>query len=233
MDTTNERLDTHRCAQSTRDAGQSVADKRTIDIGLVPAPFLCGILAPSWSTGGRGYVRVDSAKYRDWQVLAYETALDRICCRKSSDCTMSGCHVNHQLWKGNSILFRLRSPTDLRAEPELTCAERWAKVDAAAEANTPTVNSEAGIDTTHTGVIESGSTVLNSAVEPCDVEDESTSAFLYARGAGCHEVKFEGDRVHLVSKTNSSGGDTTARFDVWKASTKPPVVPICSQSPGR
>ncbi|KAJ8566269.1 hypothetical protein ON010_g6854 [Phytophthora cinnamomi] len=48
-----------------------------------------------------GFVRLNSVKYRDWQVLAYETAIDKSLLRKDSACTTTGWPDNHLQWKRN------------------------------------------------------------------------------------------------------------------------------------
>ncbi|KAG2853420.1 hypothetical protein PC129_g12265 [Phytophthora cactorum] len=112
-----------------------------------------------------------------------------------------------------------RRPRLEGAEPELTCAERWVKIDAAAEASAPTVDSGVGVKVTHTGVSGSDSSVLSSAEGPCDAEDGPVSAVLHTRDVDLHGAKCGGDRDRFGDRANSAEKNTTANFGVGTVSS--------------
>ncbi|KAG3082081.1 hypothetical protein PI125_g20015 [Phytophthora idaei] len=140
---------------------------------MVPTPFYMVSRQPHGVLADEGYVRVDSAKYCDWQVLAYETALDKDLLQKEQrlyDEWLSRQPPAVERREYPIPTAAARRPQPEGAAPELTCADLWAKIDAAAEANTPTVGSGADIDMAHTRVSGSDSKILNAAVGPCDAE---------------------------------------------------------------
>ncbi|KAG3043662.1 hypothetical protein PC121_g22412 [Phytophthora cactorum] len=112
-----------------------------------------------------------------------------------------------------------RRPRLEGAEPELTCAERWVKIDAAAEASAPTVDSGVGVKVTHTGVSGSDSSVLSSAEGPCDAEDGPVSAVLHTRDVDLNGAKCGGDRDRFGDRANSAEKNTTANFGVGTVSS--------------
>ncbi|KAG3008907.1 hypothetical protein PC116_g17786 [Phytophthora cactorum] len=191
MDTTNYRLDTHCRVQSTREAGQA-----------------------SQSTGGR---RLCPGGLGEVPRLASATALDTDLLQKEQrlyDEWLSRQPPAVERREYPIPTAAARRPQPEGAAPELTCTERWAKIDAVAEAITPTVGTGADVDMAHTGVSGSDSKILNAAVGPCDAEGESVSAVLHARAVSLHGTKCGVDRERFGDRTNSAEKDTTANFGV-------------------
>ncbi|POM62384.1 LOW QUALITY PROTEIN: reverse transcriptase [Phytophthora palmivora] len=95
------------------------------NVGMVPSTLPGRNLATTWEATTRRYVRLNSAKYRNWQVLAYESTIDK-----------------DLLYKEQEL------PPEAKKGKQLTCAVRWAAVDAEKKVTgTPGIIAESeGID---------------------------------------------------------------------------------------
>ncbi|POM72530.1 Reverse transcriptase [Phytophthora palmivora] len=103
-----------------------------------PAHFPVVIWLPHGMLPPEGYVRLNSAKYRDWQVLAYELAIDNDWLYKEQEL-----YAN---WLSRQPLAVERKPYhwpkgvnerphEAKKGKQLTCTERWAAVDTEKEVN--------------------------------------------------------------------------------------------------
>ncbi|POM77763.1 Hypothetical protein PHPALM_4801 [Phytophthora palmivora] len=98
-----------------------------------PAHFPVVIWLPHGMLPPEGYVRLNSAKYRDWQVLAYESAIDKDLLYKEQALYADWLSLQPPAVERKSYHWpkgvKGRPPEAKKGKP-LTCAERWAAVDA-------------------------------------------------------------------------------------------------------
>ncbi|POM70810.1 Hypothetical protein PHPALM_12701 [Phytophthora palmivora] len=125
-----------------------------------PAHFPVVIWLPHGMLPPEGYVRLNSAKYRDWQVLAYESAIDKDLLYKEQELYAD--------WLSRQPpAVERKPPPEAKKGKQLTCAERWAAVDAekkATDAQEAVAESKGIYSDDQDGVAELER--INSAMEP-------------------------------------------------------------------
>ncbi|POM75789.1 LOW QUALITY PROTEIN: Hypothetical protein PHPALM_7058 [Phytophthora palmivora] len=116
-----------------------------------PAHFPVVIWLPHGMLPPEGYVRLNSAKYQDWQVLAYESAIDKDLLYKEQE--LYADWLSRQPPAVERKLYHWpkgvkERPPEAKKGKQLTCAERWAAVDAEKKVtDTPGIIAESkGID---------------------------------------------------------------------------------------
>ncbi|KAI9993649.1 hypothetical protein PInf_015935 [Phytophthora infestans] len=147
------------------------------------------------------YVRVSSAKYRDWQILAFESAMDKDLLQKEQ--RLYEDWLSHQ----PPAVERRKYPTPTAVEkrpppgengPELTCAERWRRVEA------DTVADEDERRVTR------GDPAINSAFKLEDVRADRTPVLHDCQDVSYQLSKFDGDGAISDVNTNSAVEGTSA-----------------------
>ncbi|POM72088.1 Hypothetical protein PHPALM_11257, partial [Phytophthora palmivora] len=117
-----------------------------------------------------GYVRLNSAKYRDWQVLAYESAIDKDLLYKEQELYADWLSRQPPAVERKSYHWPKgvkERPPEEKKRKQLTCAERWAVVDAekkVTDAQGAVAESKGIYSYGQDGVAESER--INSATEP-------------------------------------------------------------------
>ncbi|POM74427.1 Hypothetical protein PHPALM_8612 [Phytophthora palmivora] len=139
----------------------------TANVGMVPGTFPSGNLATTWDAVTRG---IRAAKYRDWQVLAYESAIDTDLLYKEQELYTDwlsrqppAVEPKQYHWpKGVK-----ERPPEAKKGKQLTCTERWVAVDAEKKAtDTPgTIAESKGFDSDDPGGLAELERI-NSAMEP-------------------------------------------------------------------
>ncbi|KAI9994456.1 hypothetical protein PInf_011086 [Phytophthora infestans] len=145
-------------------------------------------LWPHGVLANEGYVRVNSAKYRDWQILAFESAMDKNLLQKEQ-----------RLRKYPTPTAVERRPPPVESGPELKCAERWRKIEADTEAG-DYEKRLGNADVISTSGVTRGDPAINSAFKLEDVRADRTSVL----HDGQDLFKFEDDGAISDVNTNSA-----------------------------
>ncbi|POM80886.1 Hypothetical protein PHPALM_1217 [Phytophthora palmivora] len=98
-----------------------------------PVHFPVVIWLPHGMLPPDGYVRLNSAKYRDWQVLAYESAIDKDLLYKEQELYADWLSRQPPAVERKPYHWpkgAKERPPEAGKGKQLTCAERWAAVDA-------------------------------------------------------------------------------------------------------
>ncbi|KAI9981758.1 hypothetical protein PInf_009528 [Phytophthora infestans] len=152
-----------------------------------------------------GYVRVNSAKYRDWQILAFESAMDKDLLQKEQ--RLYDDWLSHQ----PPAVERRKYPTPTAVErrspvesgPELTCAERWRRIEADTEAG-DYEKRRGNADVISTSGVTRGDPAINSAFKLEDVRADHTSVLHDGQDVSYQLTKFEDDGAISDVNTNSA-----------------------------
>ncbi|KAI9998095.1 hypothetical protein PInf_002429 [Phytophthora infestans] len=153
-----------------------------------------------------GYVRVNSAKYRDWQILAFESAMDKDLLQKEQ--RLYNDWLSHQppaveRRKYPTPTAVERRPPPVESGPELTCAERWRRIEADAEAG-DYEKRRGNADVISTSAVTRGDPAINSAFKLEDVRADRTSVLHDGQDGPYQLSKFEDDGAISDVKTNSA-----------------------------
>ncbi|KAI9982062.1 hypothetical protein PInf_008115 [Phytophthora infestans] len=159
-----------------------------------------------------GYVRVNSAKYRDWQILAFESAMDKDLLQKEQ--RLYEDWLSHQ----PPAVERRKYPTPTAVEkrpppggngPELTCAERWRRIEADTEADEDE-RRRGNANAISTSGVTRGDPAINSAFKLEDVRADRTPV-LHDGQAGSYQLsKFEDHGAISDVNANSAAEGTSA-----------------------
>ncbi|KAI9986081.1 hypothetical protein PInf_024939 [Phytophthora infestans] len=159
-----------------------------------------------------GFVRVNSAKYRDWQILAFESAMDKDLLQKEQ--RLYEDWLSHQPPAVERRKYPIptaveKRPPPVEKGPELTCAERWRRIEADTEADEDE-RRRGNADVMSTSGVTRGDSAINSAFKLEDVRADRTPVLHDGQGVSNHLFKFEDDGAISDVSTNSAVGGTSA-----------------------
>ncbi|KAI9994780.1 hypothetical protein PInf_011611 [Phytophthora infestans] len=159
-----------------------------------------------------GYVRVNSAKYRDWQILAFESAMDEDLLQKEQ--RLYEDWLSHQPPAVERRKYPVptaveKRPPPVENGPELTCAERWRRIEADTEAGDDE-RRRGNADVISTSGVTRGDPAINSAFKLEDVRADRTPVQHDGQDVSYQLSKFEDDGVISDVNTNSAVEGTSA-----------------------
>ncbi|KAI9981163.1 hypothetical protein PInf_010793 [Phytophthora infestans] len=169
---------------------------------------------PHGVLANEGYVRVSSAKYRDWQILAFESAMDKDLMQKEQRL--------YEDWLSHHppAVERRKYPTPTAVEkrpppvengPELTCAERWRRIEADTEADEDE-RRRGNADAISTSGVTRGDPAINSAFKLEDVRADHTPVLHDGQDVSYQLSKFEDDgAISDVNATSAVEGTSAVR----------------------
>ncbi|POM70001.1 Hypothetical protein PHPALM_13651, partial [Phytophthora palmivora] len=162
-----------------------------------PAHFPVVIWLPHGKLPPEGYVRLNSAKYRDWQVLAYESAIDKDLLYKEQELYADWLSRQPPAVERKPYHWPKgvkERPPEANKGKQLTCAERWTTVDAekkVTDAQEAVAESKGIYSDDQDGVAELEG--INSAMEPpgeCGTQQGVTKE---GRDAESHLTQLDSD----------------------------------------
>ncbi|KAI9998214.1 hypothetical protein PInf_002553 [Phytophthora infestans] len=153
-----------------------------------------------------GYVRVNSAKYRDWQVLAFESAMDTDLLQKEQ--RLYEDWLSHQPPAVERRKYPAptavgKRPPPVENGPELTCAERWRRIEADTEADEDE-RRRGNADAMSTSGVTRGDPAINSAFKLEDVRADRTPVLHDGQDVSYQLFKVEDDGAISDVSTNSA-----------------------------
>ncbi|POM75494.1 Hypothetical protein PHPALM_7400 [Phytophthora palmivora] len=156
-----------------------------------------------------GYVRLNSAKYRNWQVLACESAIDKDFLYKEQELyadwiSRQSPAVDRKPYHWSKGV-KERPP---RKGKQLTCAERWTAVDAkqkATDAQEVVAESKKSYSDDQDGLDKLEG--INSAMEPPSACRNQQGVMEEERDAEFHLTRLDTPKVGLEGQTNSTKED--------------------------
>ncbi|POM73052.1 Hypothetical protein PHPALM_10138, partial [Phytophthora palmivora] len=173
-----------------------------------PAHFPVVIWLPHGKLPPEGYVRLNSAKYRDWQILAYESAIDKDLLYKEQELYADWLSRQPPAVERKPYHWPKgvkERPPEAKKGKQLTCAERWAAVDAENKAtDTPGIIAESKrIDSDDPdGLAELEG--INSAMEPLSECRNKQGVIWEERDAESHLTQLDMSETCLEGQADSA-----------------------------
>ncbi|POM75448.1 Hypothetical protein PHPALM_7451 [Phytophthora palmivora] len=194
------RLDTHHSDECQRQGDQGLLDQYMTNVGMVPSTLPGRNLATTWEATTR--------RYRDWQVLAYESAIDKDLLYKEQELYADWLSRQPPAVERKPYHWPKgvkERPPEENKRKQLTCAERWAAVDAEKKAtDTPGVIAESkGIYSDDPdGLAELEGT--NSAMGPPSECRTQRGVMKAGRDAESHLTQLDMSETCLEGQANSA-----------------------------